>query len=1097
MSAPRKQAPRLARPAARYWKGKAPKGVAEVDSDSDEEGPDVEEEGDILIGGEQDIVQEDDEDLPTAQNVSRAKIKSMNVSLKDVNISKDGKVIVAGRDESGRTALEDEDESEEEESDEETKPGQLKDESDESSEYESDSEDEKPKLQLRPVFIPKRNRVTIAEKDALAADSEEVLKKKELELEERKKQSHDLVAESIRRELAEKEKEDDIPDVDDTDGLDPPGEFEAWRLRELGRIKKEKEEEVRREEERAEVERRRALPEAQRLKEDLEHAQKLRDEKPKGQQKFLQKYWHKGAFHQDEEILKRHDFTEATASTVDVSSLPKVMQVKNFGKRSRTKYTHLLDQDTTVPTGGFGGSAPVKAGGKSLEGGGCFLCGGPHLKKDCPQNTGPLPLSGRGPGTGSNNVSGGSRVWGAPPPPRDGQSWRSNDDVRDDNGGRSRGREDYDRGGRRDDGYHRSPDPHVAHPMTAMESIGTGSGGVLESVLTTGTIGKREDGRVEYNIFRVIRRLPLHLSFYRIRKAVITDFSGIIAWQPVDRDAGNHDVQKLINLVVRWADYCIESLAANSQASSMPRTVKVAIIGSGLAGLTAAYLLTKDPQDGDTSTLGMDSSSISLPLPGQDQDWRVDVPMRSFQGGYYKQLIALYKRLGVKFTPRDFSYSFSLLSTSETGRQITAEMIYNGSSGLGGVSMPSNLDDSPKPELGLALRAAAKAWTIGLFVVWSIHILFCYLRLLWLSIPMVRSPGIETMTYKAWVEKTRPTGLLAKWTGFEQVWTEFTHAIMVPLFSAVHGFVSILLSSTVIHAFLSDYIWLTLGTHHYVVVDGVRDVVGRLVSTVRNVHLSHLISSIEADPDDPDLVSVNCTNADGPKTYSGFHHIIFATQANRAVPLLSSYASSLPDKKGIRREAVEEQMHCLEKFTYHSTLVINHTDETLLPDDTRDHRDLNLIYTRTGASIPTKTVSPRCLPSSYTMATHVLPRPPGFPAHLPAVFQSTDPIIEPREGRILSVARLERAVLTLESKQALKELYHAEGKIWWRGPREEALGRLQGAGRLRDGGPGIWVCGSFAYPGIPLLEGCVVSARLVVEQGLYKSEDVRVKHPPW
>jgi microfibrillar-associated protein 1 len=61
--------------------------------------------------------------------------------------------------------------------------------------------------------------------------------------------------------------------------------------------------------------------------------------------------------------------------------LPKVMQVKNFGKRSRTKYTHLLDQDTTASTGGFGGSAPVKVGGMGLEGGGCFLCGGPHLKK--------------------------------------------------------------------------------------------------------------------------------------------------------------------------------------------------------------------------------------------------------------------------------------------------------------------------------------------------------------------------------------------------------------------------------------------------------------------------------------------------------------------------------------------------------------------------------------------------------------------------------------------------------------------------------------------------------------------------------------------
>jgi microfibrillar-associated protein 1 len=94
------------------------------------------------------------------------------------------------------------------------------------------------------------------------------------------------------------EKEDAVPDIDDTDGLDPEGEFEAWRLRELGRIKRDKEAELRREEEREEIERRRALPEAQRMKEDLEHAQTLRDQKPKGQQKFLQKYWHKGAFHQ-------------------------------------------------------------------------------------------------------------------------------------------------------------------------------------------------------------------------------------------------------------------------------------------------------------------------------------------------------------------------------------------------------------------------------------------------------------------------------------------------------------------------------------------------------------------------------------------------------------------------------------------------------------------------------------------------------------------------------------------------------------------------------------------------------------------------------
>lgn len=49
----------------------------------------------------------------------------------------------------------------------------------------------------------RRARATVAEKEAIAQDSEEALKRKEEEAEERKKASHDMVAESIRRELLE------------------------------------------------------------------------------------------------------------------------------------------------------------------------------------------------------------------------------------------------------------------------------------------------------------------------------------------------------------------------------------------------------------------------------------------------------------------------------------------------------------------------------------------------------------------------------------------------------------------------------------------------------------------------------------------------------------------------------------------------------------------------------------------------------------------------------------------------------------------------------------------------------------------------------
>ena len=43
----------------------------------------------------------------------------------------------------------------------------------------------------------------MAEKQGLVEDSEEAIRKKQAEAEQRRKESHDLVAESIRRELLE------------------------------------------------------------------------------------------------------------------------------------------------------------------------------------------------------------------------------------------------------------------------------------------------------------------------------------------------------------------------------------------------------------------------------------------------------------------------------------------------------------------------------------------------------------------------------------------------------------------------------------------------------------------------------------------------------------------------------------------------------------------------------------------------------------------------------------------------------------------------------------------------------------------------------
>ncbi|KAG6837214.1 hypothetical protein H0H93_013082 [Arthromyces matolae] len=434
----------------------------------------------------------------------------------------------------------------------------------------------------------------------------------------------------------------------------------------------------------------------------------------------------------------------------------------------------------------------------------------------------------------------------------------------------------------------------------------------------------------------------------------------------------------------------------------MPRQVKIAVVGSGLAGLTATYILnnvvSRDTDDVQfevhlfekASTLGMDCSSVSVPASASDaleNAWRVDVPMRSFQGGYYPQLIALYTRLGVAFREANFTYSFSLLTPASHAqdRQINATMIYNGSSGRAGL----------------------------------------------------------------------------------------------------------------------NYIWLTLATHHYVVVNGVREVVAKLTATTRNIHLASTITTVSPDPQDHSLIEIKCDTPEGSKTHSGFHHIIFATQASRAVPLLASYRDSLPSSS-LKRHAVEAQLQCLQQFKYCSTIVVNHTDPTLLPDHERDQRDLNLICLDQDA-LPSLDKSnfgwsTTTVPPTYTMATHVLRRPEGYPTRLPAVFQTTNPIISPKEESILSVVRLDRAVLSLQSKEALKGLYQKEGRGRRQRSSQESprLGELQGAGRLRNvEGPGIWICGSYVYSGIPLLEGCVVSARTVVEQGVYVAEGVVSTSAPW
>lgn len=65
----------------------------------------------------------------------------------------------------------------------------------------------------------------------------------------------------------------------------------------------------------------------------------------------MQKYYHKGAFYQDndDEVFNRDYNLPTPMEMQDKSLLPQILQkrVGNFGKKGQSKYTHLTNEDTS------------------------------------------------------------------------------------------------------------------------------------------------------------------------------------------------------------------------------------------------------------------------------------------------------------------------------------------------------------------------------------------------------------------------------------------------------------------------------------------------------------------------------------------------------------------------------------------------------------------------------------------------------------------------------------------------------------------------------------------------------------------------------
>ncbi|KAJ2438374.1 hypothetical protein GGF42_008316, partial [Coemansia sp. RSA 2424] len=152
--------------------------------------------------------------------------------------------------------------------------------SDSSSDSDSESEHAPPPM-LKPIFVPRSQRQSqIAASNADSVDQSDVLAQEERERLARREESVRIAAaEATRAREAPEINTSSIMDLDDTDGTDVAAEFEAWRQRELLRIKREKDAREAVDLEEAERERRNNMSEGEKYAKDMERVRNQRREK--------------------------------------------------------------------------------------------------------------------------------------------------------------------------------------------------------------------------------------------------------------------------------------------------------------------------------------------------------------------------------------------------------------------------------------------------------------------------------------------------------------------------------------------------------------------------------------------------------------------------------------------------------------------------------------------------------------------------------------------------------------------------------------------------------------------------------------------------
>ncbi|OLN86238.1 hypothetical protein CCHL11_04145 [Colletotrichum chlorophyti] len=470
---------------------------------------------------------------------------------------------------------------------------------------------------------------------------------------------------------------------------------------------------------------------------------------------------------------------------------------------------------------------------------------------------------------------------------------------------------------------------------------------------------------------------------------------------------------------------------------------RVAVVGTGLAGLTTAYLLQNDEKQRyavtlfeQAESLSFDSASVAVRNESSGAVERVDLPMRALAGGYYANVMRMYDHLGVPYHPTRFLFSF--VKTVSPGRDpdVVAGKLSGSSESPGGAPgeyfvHASNLHQIPP-------------WPRNRGVlVHLIEIVYLIVCQFWFTVAcfLVR-PSTEG-----------PNGAETVEDYLKRIWLprRYVTHYLLPLMSSV---------STCSHAELlafpaSDlvnYKRLSHGQQHYTVCGGVHQVEARLARGMKSVCLGARVVEVAAMVDDKVKVrwqSMSDTTAGVSEDV--FDRVILAVSPDVAGKIFAPLHDALKSIPTTRVESSVLRPACssAESFT-----VVD--DESSHPKACSHHR---------GNAMPPQVLSIRTGFAGCETKTEALHTMPG------GTVVSTCPLDPSADAkRVLWTARFTRTLRTTKSRAIIQKIMgECRNSSKKTDLSADAMGWVNGQDN-------VWLTGAWCWDGMVLLEGCLISA---------------------